>query len=281
MQPRHLPRLVVLSCLAATGASAGTVTLLSQERSVGAFIDGPFLDENFDVVEGVTVEDVRVASGFGRFDATAAVTEADPAIPAGVFALDGGNAAPSASQRSSLEAVDGGVAFTASGSADAGNPPAARVANAFLVDFSLDGPTAFELTGSARTFGLFPNDFTFEELGAETVIDLGSFGEFPEVNPSQEQPRVFDFGPGSSRVRTGTLPAGDYRFGLDLGFAGGGTDPIFADFTDFGIVFADSTLVVPGDTPGTPDTTPIPSPAALPAGLALLAGGLLRRRWAA
>ena len=183
---------------------------------------------------------------------------------------------PGANQSSVFLQQGNDVAFTFNGGASAGGPDSDG-SLVFKVGFSLDEATDFRLTGTGRAREDAPF-FVFQNASGETVRNLRSFDQDPDTgNTSSDfdftQLGAFDNG---SNTPIGTLDAGTYLFGFSGRAQNPGSDSGSFGLTDFGIVFADSTLAIAGDPPAV-----IPSPAALPAGLALLAGGLLRRRRAA
>ena len=118
----------------------------------------------------------------------------------------------------------------------------------------------------------------FENASSESLRNLRSFDtQTISVVPSArfvfDQTGV-DPDTGEPFPSTGVLEAGTYRFGASGSAINPGFDEGSFELTNFGIVLLDSTL-----TSGETDPpVAIPSPAALPAGLALLGAGLMRRR---
>ena len=287
LTPAH--RLALLACLpAAAGASAGTVTLLSQERSVSAtFSQDVFLDPSQRSIR-IEKEDFVEAEGFDAFTAEA-VAQVTPEELEGTFGLPGGNFSGgvrstrvSATQQSSIEQRGDSVAFEISGAASPG--PAAGSESEFLFDltFSVDAATAFELTGTSNAVGLTANPFFFSEDG-DAVLNLRAFrdrDEFdfsrPFIESDYSMPAVVDR-TGEIVPNTGVIQAGSYRFGI-LGLSDNpGFDASSSRVEGFGLILRDSTLAGTGNNGGG-GPVPIPSPAALPAGLACSGAGLMRRR---
>ena len=280
-------RLALFACLpAAAGAataSAGTVTLLSQERSVSVTVTGSDLftpdGRNFSNFER---QEVLAAEDFSLFDAATSLTVDADEVSEGAFfgGMDGSSnvSNPNARQRSSFEQRGDAVAFSFSGAAFPG-APGSFAAFEFAVTFSIDEATPFELTGTGLTTGNVSSPFFLAE-DASRAFDLFSFQDDMDLEDLQP---TFDFTApavsfqtGEVTPNTGVLEAGTYRFGVQADVDNPGFDSTFARFTDFGLILRDSTLAGSGDGGGGP--VPIPSPAALPAGLALLGAGLMRRR---
>ena len=164
LTPAH--RLALLACLpAAAGASAGTVTLLSQERSVSARVD------NANVFSPVPlVEDSVAAEGFGGFEASADVFVTDEDLPEGVT-LDRGSAGASASQRSSFTQQGSDVLFVFDGVASADARAGEAAGFVFEVSFRIEEDVAFELTGVGRAVDDGPT-FVFADSDGDEILNL-------------------------------------------------------------------------------------------------------------
>lgn len=292
-----LARLALLACLPAAAwagaASAGTVTLLSQERSVSAFIPGSdlFGSTMSSPVGGTLASGEEIATDFGAFDASASFrVDGEEIIEDGRFigiARRTRFASAGARQSSSFEQIGDDVFFVSDAGVGAfGSGGSASVQ--FEVTFLLSEATDFRLTGTGNAMNDEPR-FIFEDAAGGRVLDLGSFNESPTFPGGPSPSFVFDgtgVDPSFGELfpTAGTLEAGTYRFGFSGTAFDPGFDPGSFNLNNFGIVFANSILATPDDTddtddgPVASDPVAIPSPAALPAGLALLAGGLLRRR---
>ena len=283
LTPAH--RLALLACLpAAAGASAGTVTLLSQERSVSAEVSDRDLFNDagigFSAPDGVLAGGAEAADDFELFDARVALNvDAEDFLDGGEFQgrLGGTRfSEPTASHRSSFEQRGGDVAFSFTGGASSG-APGGSASFALEVEFALDSATAFRLTGTGRAANDAPR-FVFEDASGDVVRSLRSFDvDFNDMDTSSTF--VFDGSASNPFLNdppsnTGILDAGTYRFGASGSANNFGSDSGEFSLTDFGIVLLDSTLAGGDADP----PVAIPSPAALPAGLALLGAGLMRRR---
>ena len=273
LTPAH--RLALLACLpAAAGASAGTVTLLSQERSVSASIDGSDVFVGSSPVGGVLASDARGANGFGLFDETIDFTLTAEDLPDG--ASFPGTSFAFASQRSEISEAGDDVVLSFTGASRVGFNRGNDARFVFAVSFELEEAAAYELQGT----GFGENDgpeFTFEDADGGTVRNLNAF----DVSGSMDSTGRYDFAAdanfrGDLLDNTGILAAGSYTFGVEGNATFPGADPGSISFDGFGLILRDSTLAGSGDNGGGP--VPIPSPAALPAGLALLGAGLMRRR---
>ena len=281
MQPRHLPHLVVLSCLTTAGASAGTVTLLSQERSVRASIDtaAGFLSGSSGEVPVFVRSEAFDSVEAGRFAETAEVAVSNADLPEGVRFLDPDPSTATARQSSNFTQDGGDVRFGLSAFAGTStdNPTeGAGSAFGYRVSFELEEVTDYALAGTAQASANFVS--RFEDEQGDAFLDLL---DFTTRVAEQDLQLVFDgtgrdFSTGELLDNTGTLAPGVYEIEIiGSGFTGSSVDFGTVRFDDFGFILRDSTLA-------TVDAlTPIPSPAALPAGLALLVGGLMRRRRAA
>ncbi|BAM02499.1 hypothetical protein [Phycisphaera mikurensis] len=286
---RPLFCLALLGCLPAAAASAGTVTLLSQERSVFATVGagdatGPS-GAPLPNPEALRRTQRDSAGGFGLFAATASVQNAPSDFPEGFGNFD---LFARATQTSSFTERDGAVVLEVSGDNDIANPLSvatldADARNVFEVVFELKEQTAFELTGTASNFP----EFTFNDASGSEVVPFQAFDVSSELFLLGAE---YDFngdglidrnGPvtGSNVVpNRGVLAAGVYTFGVRFSsFASLDSRP--GEVSGFGLILRDSSLARSGEGGGGP--VPIPSPAALPVGLALMAGSLLRRRRAA
>ena len=265
--------LALLACLpAAAGASAGTVTLLSQERSVSASIDGSDVFVGSSPVGGVLASDARSPDGFGLFDETIDFTLTAEDLPDG--ATFPGISFAFASQRSEISEAGNDVVLSFSGASRVGFNLGNNAGFVFAVNFELEEATAYELQGTG--FGEADGPmFTFVDADGDTVRDLAVF----DVSRPMDSSGRYDFTAdasfrGDPLDNTGILVAGSYTFGVEGNATFPGADPGSISFDGFGLILRDSTLAG-GETP---PTVAIPSPAALPAGLAMLGAGLLRRK---
>ena len=280
-------RLALLACLpAAAGAataSAGTVTLLSQERSVSVEQTGLnlFGDGGQPGPRGVIASDEVSAGDFDRFDTAVALDlDAEDFVEGGIFGGITNSSrfsTPAARQTSSFSQEGDAVIFTSSGGASSGAPDSSATF-AFEVEFQLSATTPYRLMGMSSVSYDAPR-FIFEDRSGQQVRDLLAF----EVTQPQEFFSRYVFDGSGTDPRSGDLlpsdgelEAGRYRFGATGTATNPGYDAGGFSLDDFGIVLLDSTLAGSGDDDGGP--VPIPSPAALPAGLALLGAGLMRRR---
>ena len=275
MKPKLTPahRLALLACLpAAAGASAGTVTLLSQERSVFARVDPGFnVPDRSDAPPAESA--TEAADGFGDFEAVLDLEilaeEISTDFARGTFAR--------ASQSSSFDEADGDVRLSVNGGAFAKDDGAGSTAR-FLYDvrFAVDGPTQYEFQGRATFFSTDDTEFRFDRADGTVARSPFEFERSGELDDSfsfdfMRVPTADNPSPPSA---TGTIEAGEYRLLLQATAESGRSGDPFVSINDFGLIFRDSTLAGGETDP----PVAIPSPAALPAGLALLGAGLMRRR---
>lgn len=288
-----LSRLALFACLPAAAwagaASAGTVTLLSQERSVSATLNLNALEDSQGqgIATGM-LREVETAADFSPFDATVELIADETNFPG--VSVSGAEAITAfATQSSSIEQRGNDVAFEISGRASVEGLSGFEVGFsdfAFETTFSVDSPTEFALTGSSQAVAR--PSFTFREVDGPSVLFLDSFStNDPNAGGGNVFNFVFDgtgreFLTGELFPTTGILEPGEYLLATSgIGFDSGVDGPAFVDTENFGLILFDTTLATPDDTDDGPvasNPVAIPSPAALPAGLALLAGGLLRRR---
>ena len=150
----------------------------------------------------------------------------------------------------------------------------------FLIEFSIDEATGYELTGEGTSLFDGPR-FTFVDNSGERVRSLSEF-EVAFDGSARDQELVYDFAAtedfdGSILDNTGVLEAGSYTFGVRGETIDEKPGAGRINLEGFGLILRDSSLAGSGDN-GDGGPVPIPSPAALPAGLALLGAGLMRRR---
>ena len=251
--------LTAAACLAGPGVSAESVDLLTDLSVSGSVTANANATEQIQERRVFRDDDEQAAASFGDFPLVARAFAVSPRFEA----VGVGNASLVSTrsdnalfaeaelggeggffQFSSVD--DGAVTITGGGGASA----------AFRYDFDVAEAVEYVLTFREEEtgfagFNLASADFVFIDLATGAAI------EFDDVVAE----------PSSFRTTgTGTLLAGSYRLGFEA--------QAFSD--EFSGIRAGFDFAVSAAEPGGP--VPIPSPAALPAGVALLCGLLSRRR---
>ena len=242
------PTALALAALTASAAPAwaASVTVDSQDRSVSVTIPAASDDDSLDISEAID------ASDFGPFDATLDRTLTNPQPDFGFTQIS----SALASQQSLFGTSMGQFVADAEGSTvyDSRDTDTLTSADSdFSVTFTLDEAMVFEVSGFNR--------YTSTGGGASgsAVQLIGVGGEVFLFR------RGGDDGPGDGSIQTdpfsdsGTLNTGTYTLTASSGVGGG----IGGTSAGYDVSFTIGTA--------------IPTPAALPLGVALLGGLMLRR----